>query len=487
MFSRTLPLALSLSIWLGLGLTVAPGAEFKTTNFQVSAPTPEVARKVGEAAEQFRRQIALEWLGKELPRWSARCPIKVRVGQIGAGGATTFNFHPVPNRQAEVCDWNMEVQGSLERILDSVIPHEVSHTIFACYFRRPLPRWADEGAATLVEIESERRIQTLTVNETINTRRRIPLRQLLAMKEYPSDQGALRVLYAQGYSLAQLLVQEGGKQRYLAFLEDAHRTNWDQAIARHYPHKNVEGLEQHWQKWVMAGSPELSREPGLLIADGTLRGEGPGNAREPMVLRGQEPETEEAAPAAPGRPGKAAVRPQSRDVAGKASLGAPAPRRRSQGAALGQEDSADLEEHDPYLQPSRLRERRGELATRELPPARPARELAAAPASTRPASRSVPARTGDDREGLDDGAASSPNLENDPLGPEEFPSVIPAGRARVREPLDDEPRAEPRRQGTNGTRPAPVPRRRPKYSESPDEFQPQLTMLPEETRDPSAR
>ncbi|HBH50495.1 MAG TPA: hypothetical protein DDY91_01240 [Planctomycetaceae bacterium] len=491
MFSRTLPLALSLSIWLGLSLAAAPGAEFKTTNFQVSAPTPEVARKVGEAAEQFRRQIALEWLGKELPRWSARCPIKVRVGQIGAGGATTFNFHPVANRQAEVCDWNMEVQGSLERILDSVIPHEVSHTIFACYFRRPLPRWADEGAATLVEIESERRIQTLTVNETINTRRRIPLRQLLAMKEYPTDQGALRVLYAQGYSLAQLLVQEGGKQRYLAFLEDAHRTNWDQAIARHYPHKNIDGLEQHWQKWVMAGSPELSREPGLLIADGTLRGDGPGNPQEPVVLRGQEPEAEET-PAATDRTGKGVARPQSRDVAGKAPLGAPVPQRRSQGATLGSEDSADLEEHDPYLQPSRRRERGGEVAARELPPSRPAREMAVAPASTRPSSRSnptrsTPSRTGDDLENSGEATPSRAMLENDPLGPEEFPSAIPAGRARIREPQEEGARGEPRPKGTSGPRSAPVPRRRPQYSESPAEFQPQLTMLPEETRESMSR
>ena len=74
-------------MWLGIGLAVAPAAEFKTTNFVVSAPTPEVARKVGEAAERFRKQIAMEWLGKELPRWSARCPIRVRVGQIEIGRA----------------------------------------------------------------------------------------------------------------------------------------------------------------------------------------------------------------------------------------------------------------------------------------------------------------------------------------------------------------------------------------------------------------
>ena len=50
----------------------------------------------------------------------------------------------------------MSIQGSRQRILDSVLPHEVTHTIFASHFRQPLPRWADEGACTTVEHASER-------------------------------------------------------------------------------------------------------------------------------------------------------------------------------------------------------------------------------------------------------------------------------------------------------------------------------------------
>ena len=67
----------------------------------------------------------------------------------------------------------MNVQGSLERILDSVLPHEITHTIFATHFGRPLPRWADEGACTTVEHSTERRkqeqllIQFLTSNRGI--------------------------------------------------------------------------------------------------------------------------------------------------------------------------------------------------------------------------------------------------------------------------------------------------------------------------------
>lgn len=121
-------------------------ATYRTPNFVVTAPTDEFAKRVGDEAERFRKELAVMWAGKELPRWSAPCPIRVKVGQIGAGGATTFSFH-----NGEVFGWNMNIQGTEERILDSVLPHEITHTILACRFRQPLPRWADEGISTLVE------------------------------------------------------------------------------------------------------------------------------------------------------------------------------------------------------------------------------------------------------------------------------------------------------------------------------------------------
>ena len=88
----------------------------KGRNFTVTAPTPEIARQVGETAEIYRKQLAMEWLGYELPRWSAPCPVRVNVGQIGAGGQTTFSFFPNSQGSAEVCNWDMQIQGSLERI-----------------------------------------------------------------------------------------------------------------------------------------------------------------------------------------------------------------------------------------------------------------------------------------------------------------------------------------------------------------------------------
>lgn len=241
------------------------GATFKTANFVVTASDGETAQKVAKCAEVWREDLALIWLGKKLPNWFKPCPIDVKVGQIGAGGSTTFTFD-----KGQVFGWRMNVQGSLERILDSVIPHEVNHTIFASHFRRPLPRWADEGAATLFEHSSEQARQLETLDRVVKTQRRIPLKKLLTIREYPSDMQDVLTLYAEGFSLATFLVgQKGEKGRtvYLEFLEDANRMNWSKAIQKHYGFENIEGLEKDWTNWVLAGSPDLQLPDGVMLAE----------------------------------------------------------------------------------------------------------------------------------------------------------------------------------------------------------------------------
>ena len=133
----------------------------------------------------------------------------------------------------------MTIQGSLERMLDSVLPHEVTHTIFATHFRQPLPRWADEGACTTVEHVSERAKAAMMLIEFLRTGRGIAFNQMFAMKEYPHD---VMPLYSQGYSLARYLVAQGGKRKFLDFLADGLRDeNWTRATQNALRHRQPGG------------------------------------------------------------------------------------------------------------------------------------------------------------------------------------------------------------------------------------------------------
>ncbi len=226
-------------------------AGYRTANFTVDAPTPRLAKEIGDAAEQYRTQLSQEWLGKPLPNWSKPCPIKAHVApNLGAGGATSFVFD-----RGEVFDWRMDIQGSRERILDSVVPHEVTHTIFASHFRQPIPRWADEGACTTVEHHSEIAKQEQMLIEFLQSRRGIPFSNMFAMKEYPQD---VLPLYAQGHSLARFLIDQRGKREFMAFLEDGLlRNDWIGAVHSRYGYRDLLTLQNSWQSWVVQGRPTI--------------------------------------------------------------------------------------------------------------------------------------------------------------------------------------------------------------------------------------
>lgn len=258
------------------------GAQFRTPNFVVDAPTPELARQVGRSAEKFRKELAIQWLGKAMPKWSRPCPIKARVApNLGAGGVTSFLFD-----RGEVYGWRMNIQGPQDRLLDSVLPHEVTHTIFASHFRQPLPRWADEGACTTVEHESERAKQQQLLIQFLKTGRGIAFTQMFALKEYPSD---VMPLYSQGFSLASFLIDQGGRKKFLSFLgEGLQDERWPEATQRFYGYPSLAALQHSWLDWVKQGSPrkeqapEATEETGLLASKSTKRSSQPD-----VIYRGQ--------------------------------------------------------------------------------------------------------------------------------------------------------------------------------------------------------
>lgn len=239
------------------------GAGYRTPNFVVEASSEGLAHRVGLAAEKYRRELAMLWLNKELPDWSEPCPIKVQAApHLFAGGETSFVFD-----RGEVFGWRMRVQGTEERILDSVLPHEVTHTILATHFRRPLPRWADEGACTTVEHSSERNKQQNMLVNFLRTKKGIAFSQMFAMKEYPPE---MLPLYAQGYSLARYLIDQGGRQKFLNYIgEGLKREDWTGATKTYYGYRNLAHLQDSWLEWVKQGSPQVDKASGqanLLVA-----------------------------------------------------------------------------------------------------------------------------------------------------------------------------------------------------------------------------
>lgn len=267
---------------------IASAANYTTTNFTVTAPDEKLARMFGEQAEEYRKQKALEWLGQEMPTWPKRCPISIRITEAGAGGATSFTFSGDANRGI-VASQQMDIHGPVRQLLNSVLPHEVTHTVFAYHFGRPVPRWADEGGSVLSENDEERSSHDIRCREILNQGKAFRLNVLFRMVDYPHD---MIVLYAEGYSVSAYLVDRGGngregRRKLLQFLESgmqgstqqSHGTveSWNAAAQRVYGVDTSDALEGQWIEYL--------KNPGARVA---ARNNGTGNIATPASGKGAE-------------------------------------------------------------------------------------------------------------------------------------------------------------------------------------------------------
>lgn len=339
--------------------TAKAGSEYTTANFIVTAPNQQIAQKVGEYAEKWRKEKAMEWLGREMPNWGKKCPLQVTVTPSGSSGETTFAFD-----NGSILDQRMQVAGSLERIVNSVLPHEITHTVFAYKFRQPLPRWADEGGSVLSEDDHERQKHDDLIRRYLaKGNQAYRLRTLMTMMQYPRTGEDVITLYAEGYSIVRFLVDSSSKQAFLAFLSDGiqPQIGWDRALQKHFGLRNIEQLEQLWLKWMLSWcSPQarLQSSPNTqgstLVANNTAQNQSQaaridsrttsdsagsrGKLSNTVIIRGGEPEskteydstvragvptpdrawspTNESAPPPPSSPGWKPLR---------ASLGQPVP------------------------------------------------------------------------------------------------------------------------------------------------------------------
>ncbi len=248
----------------GIIIPVIQNNNIITPNFIVKTSDLQVfGKKAALALEYYRCAEAVESTGHPLgydketaiygKDWSKRANVNIIVGlNLGAGGSTTFMFD-----NGEAFGWNMNIQGSEERLFDSVIPHEVQHMISASVFRAPLPRWIEEGLSTSTESCSERNKYNNGLIEFLQTGRGISFNKMFAMKDYPTD---ILPLYAQGMAVTEYLIGLGGggckgKQKLFEVAKIAvdngnTKEAWENAIVKGYVFDNLGDAQAEWIGWL---------------------------------------------------------------------------------------------------------------------------------------------------------------------------------------------------------------------------------------------
>lgn len=278
-------------LFFPLSVRPAPAAEFSTANFRVEAASAKTARHVGRRAEELREELAQEWLGADLSDWTEPCRVIVNTDSERLMGDTNYLIG-----RTRITRWRMELNGPLDRILETLLPHEIVHTILASHFHAAIPRWADEGAALMAEDPLEQQRLWLLEERQLKQDGQPPLADLLNAAEYPTQRDAVRTFYVRGASLTAFLVS-AGRTRFLEFVSAGMQDGWDAAVRVHYGFADVSELEAAWLDWLRADRPIIELDGAQLLAAG--------------LHWGEHPATEEVSVAG----GSDLVRQQSRDPA----------------------------------------------------------------------------------------------------------------------------------------------------------------------------
>ena len=52
-------------------LLVSMGARFQSANYIVETADPRLAQQIDQAAERYRHDLAIAWLGQAMPNWAS--------------------------------------------------------------------------------------------------------------------------------------------------------------------------------------------------------------------------------------------------------------------------------------------------------------------------------------------------------------------------------------------------------------------------------
>lgn len=237
------PAALSVALLVLLTTVPARSADMSIgTNFLVLAPNQAVADAVAKQAEVFRKQSALEWLGKELPDRNGRSLITVDITSQKDEGLTW----PIDSPKRTL--HQVWLTTSVERAKGTTLHHEVVHTVLDTYsYPELLPVWASEGIASQADDTGRKENQRQIVARWSRARRWPALRSLFDASRIGHDD---LNSYAAASSVTEFLAERGGKTRVVEFAASGRKRGWDQAAREYYSLHDVAELQTAWQDWV---------------------------------------------------------------------------------------------------------------------------------------------------------------------------------------------------------------------------------------------
>ncbi len=243
-------LFLLVSLAASIAMPRVQGAGFvHSSNFTVFTPAEPnreaadaFARAVLDRAEQLRKQIAIEWLGEELPPSVGQVLLNVDYSNKPDSGLTWAKDHPDRKLHAVL------ISTTPGQLPDGVLAHEMAHCVLATRYPHPnrLPAWLEEGIASQYDDANRQQIRQRIMSWFATTGNWPRLAPILNSKRVHSDD---QEAYALAATVTEVLLERGTRQKLLQFGELVGKAGLEGALNQCYGIAGTAELELLWKAW----------------------------------------------------------------------------------------------------------------------------------------------------------------------------------------------------------------------------------------------
>jgi hypothetical protein len=215
-------------------------------------PTPQAADGFAQAmlkrAEELRKQIALEWLGDELPLSVGQVMVHVQFADQPNRGLTWAKDHPERKLHA------LYLVTAPQQMPDGLLAHEMVHCVLATRFPSPnrLPAWLEEGIASSYDDAQRQAVRQKIVQWFVTSGDWPRLAGVLTSDKVHSDDQEAYTLCA---TVVELLLERGDRKTLLQFGQLTGQIGLDRALKQCYDIADATELQTLWRDHLMTKQP----------------------------------------------------------------------------------------------------------------------------------------------------------------------------------------------------------------------------------------
>ncbi len=228
----------------------------ETSNFRVAAiATEDEVRNLARSCESLKDYLCQKWLGTpsiSAPiEWTPKCYVVVHptadsyLREVGPGQLTAGSSFIEIDGKA-LLSRRIDLRADHPLGYRDALAHEMTHVVVAERFvQRQIPRWADEGMATLADSVSKQSAHLTDFQHAHRRGHSFRLANLFALENYPQPEHQA-TFYGQSVSLAKFLVERGSADQLMRFVEMSQHRGYDAAAREIYNFDGVLAMERAW-------------------------------------------------------------------------------------------------------------------------------------------------------------------------------------------------------------------------------------------------